>query len=113
MITRATFSLAHYVQIGAPLVKPGGRLLALKGPHLEESQWQEAVDQATEYHLQPPEKREYALPLTEERRLLVMWEKLGSGQPAVIKNNAALTEIWQIFLNLDNSLKGLNDLFGF
>ena len=32
VITRATFPLAHYLEIGAPLVKPGGRLMALKGP---------------------------------------------------------------------------------
>ena len=32
VITRATFTLAHYMQIGAPLVKAGGRLLAMKGP---------------------------------------------------------------------------------
>jgi 16S rRNA (guanine527-N7)-methyltransferase len=77
VITRATFPLAHYMEIGAPLVKPGGRLLAMKGPNLEEAQWQEAVSQAAHYQLQSPEKWEYSLPLTGERRLLVMWEKLG------------------------------------
>ncbi len=46
VITRATFPLAHYLEIGAPLVKSGGRLMALKGPHLEEAQWQEAVARA-------------------------------------------------------------------
>ena len=78
VITRATFPLAHYLQIGAPLVKSGGRLLALKGPHLEEAQWQEAVGRAAQHHCRPPEKHEYTLPLTEERRLLVIWEKLNS-----------------------------------
>ncbi len=76
VITRATFSLDHYIKIGAPLVKPGGRLVAMKGPYLEEAQWQEAVRQAARHHLQPPEKHEYSLPLSEERRVLVIWEKL-------------------------------------
>jgi 16S rRNA (guanine527-N7)-methyltransferase len=80
VITRATFPLAHYLQIGAPLVKEGGRLLAMKGPHLEAIQWQEAVAKAARHSLQPPEKWEYSLPLTGERRLLVMWEKLALGQ---------------------------------
>jgi 16S rRNA (guanine527-N7)-methyltransferase len=75
VITRATFTLAHYVQIGAPLIKAGGRLLAMKGPRLEASQWQEAAGRAAQYHLQPPEKWAYSLPLTQEKRLLVSWTK--------------------------------------
>ncbi len=80
VITRATFPLAHYLEIGAPLVTAGGRLMALKGPLLEAAQWQEAVDRAAQYHCRTPEKYEYSLPLREERRLLVIWEKLGSSQ---------------------------------
>ena len=75
VITRATFPLAQYMEIGAPLVKPGGRLLAMKGPRLEEAEWQEAVGRAARYQLLVPEKYEYTLPLTGERRLLVIWEK--------------------------------------
>ena len=80
VITRATFSLALYMQIGAPLVKAGGRLLAMKGPCLEAAQWQEAVSQAAQHHLQPPEKWNYSLPLTGEGRLLVIWEKTALSQ---------------------------------
>ena len=80
VITRATFSLAHYLEIGAPLVTPSGRVLALKGPRLEAAEWQEVAGRAGQYHLQPPEKHEYLLPLTEERRLLVIWEKFGSSR---------------------------------
>jgi 16S rRNA (guanine527-N7)-methyltransferase len=76
VVTRATFPLDHYMEIGAPLVKPGGRLLAMKGPYLEEAQWREAGRKAARHHLLPPEKHEYSLPLSEERRLLVIWEKL-------------------------------------
>ena len=76
VITRATFPLGQYLALGAPLVKSGGGLLALKGPGLEAGEWQEAVSKAARHHLQPPEKYEYSLPLTEERRLLVIWQKL-------------------------------------
>jgi 16S rRNA (guanine527-N7)-methyltransferase len=75
VITRATFPLGHYLTLGAPLVKAGGRLLALKGPGLEAGEWQEAVDRAATYHLNPPEKQEYILPLSGAPRLLVVWEK--------------------------------------
>jgi 16S rRNA (guanine527-N7)-methyltransferase len=76
VVTRATFPLARYMELGAPLVKPGGCLLALKGPGLDEAEWQAGEDHAAVCHLRPPEKREYTLSLTEERRLLVIWEKL-------------------------------------
>ncbi len=73
VITRATFPLARYLALAAPLVKPGGRLLALKGPHLAAAEWDPAVRLATEYRCQPPEKHPYALPLSAEPRLLVTW----------------------------------------
>ena len=76
VITRATFPLARFLEIGAPLVKPGGRLLALKGPHLEEAQWQEAVTRAPQCGCRTPEKQEYLLPVAEERRLLILWHKV-------------------------------------
>jgi 16S rRNA (guanine527-N7)-methyltransferase len=80
VITRATFPLAQYLEIGCPLVKPGGRLMALKGPGLDDAEWQAAVGRAGKFDCQLPEKWEYTLPLAEERRLLVIWKKLGSSQ---------------------------------
>lgn len=80
VITRATFPLAQYLEMGAPLVKPGGRLLALKGPRLDDAEWQGAAVQAAQYRCWIPVKHEYLLPLAEERRLLVIWRKLGSSQ---------------------------------
>jgi 16S rRNA (guanine527-N7)-methyltransferase len=71
VITRATFPLQDFLEMAAPLVQPGGRVLALKGPGLEDGEWQEAAAK----HLDPLEKVEYSLPLTQERRLLVIWEK--------------------------------------
>jgi 16S rRNA (guanine527-N7)-methyltransferase len=78
VITRATFPLAGYLEIGAPLVEAGGRLLALKGPGLDEAEWLEAMTRAAALNFQTPEKREYRLPLTNERRLLVICPRPGS-----------------------------------
>jgi 16S rRNA (guanine527-N7)-methyltransferase len=78
VITRATFPLTQYIEIGAPLVKPGGRLLAMKGPGLDEAEWQEAVSQGRQDDLRNPEKYEYNLPLAEERRLLIIWDKVNN-----------------------------------
>jgi 16S rRNA (guanine527-N7)-methyltransferase len=80
VITRATFPLARYLEIGGPLVRAGGRLMALKGPGLGDAEWQAAVGRAATYGCRPPEKYEYILPLAEEDRLLVIWKKLGSSQ---------------------------------
>jgi 16S rRNA (guanine527-N7)-methyltransferase len=80
VITRATFPLAQYLGIGAPLVKPGGHLMALKGPNLDEAEWQEAATRAAAYHLQSQEKWAYKLPLVEEQRLLVIWKKERAGR---------------------------------
>lgn len=76
VITRATFPLAHYLELGAPLVKPGGRLLAMKGPRLDEAEWQAGVDRAAACGCGPPAKRDYILPIAEEGRVLVSWPKL-------------------------------------
>lgn len=74
-VTRATFPLARYLALAAPLVKAGGRVLALKGPSLGSGEWQEAVAQAPRNHCQPPARHDYALPQSGERRVLVVWEK--------------------------------------
>jgi len=75
VITRATFPLARFLELGGPLVRPGGRLLALKGPHLDEAQWQAAINQASLYGFGFPVREAYRLPLTHEPRLVVFWEK--------------------------------------
>ena len=67
---------AKTARLAAPLVEPGGRLLALKGPKLDEVEWQEATVQAATCQCRSPEKWKYSLPLTSERRLLVSWKKL-------------------------------------
>ena len=75
VITRATFPLADFLGMAAPLTKPGGRVLAMKGPRLDADQWQAAVDLAGSHQCRSPKRHEYSLPLTGERRLLVIWEK--------------------------------------
>ena len=78
VITRATFPLDRYLELAAPLVKPGGRLLAMKGPHLEASQWQQAEALAARYECQSPRQEDYCLPLSGDRRRLIIWEKLAA-----------------------------------
>ena len=75
VITRATFPLARYLELGAPLVKPGGQLIALKGPGLGEGEWQEAMAPAGKNACGFPARYEYELPLAGEKRWLVVWEK--------------------------------------
>jgi 16S rRNA G527 N7-methylase RsmG len=75
VMSRAAFPLARYLELGAPLVKPGGQLLALKGPGLGEAEWQEAVVQAEKNACGPPARYDYLLPLAQEKRWLVVWEK--------------------------------------
>jgi 16S rRNA (guanine527-N7)-methyltransferase len=76
VITRATFPLSRFLEISAPLVHPGGRLLALRGPHLEEAQWQAAVARAPQCGCRTPENIEYLLPVAAERRLVIIWHKV-------------------------------------
>ena len=76
VITRATLPLDRYVEIAAPLLRPGGRLLAMRGPHLDAAQWQRAMAVAGRCHCRPPRDQEYHLPFSGDRRRLVIWEKL-------------------------------------
>jgi len=76
VVTRATLPLDRYLEIAAPLLRPGGRLLAMQGPHLEAAQWQQAVAAAERCQCRPPRDQEYRLPLSGDRRRLVIWEKL-------------------------------------
>ncbi len=76
VITRATLPLDRYMDLAAPLVRPGGRLLAMQGPHPDTAQWQQAVALAGRYHCEVPSVQEYRLPWSGDPRRLVIWEKL-------------------------------------
>lgn len=73
--SRATFALPRLVELAAPLLLPGGRLLALKGPGLSETEMSRAGTLAQDLGLTPLELLEYNLPLTGEPRLLVRAER--------------------------------------
>ncbi|MGQ9921449.1 MAG: 16S rRNA (guanine(527)-N(7))-methyltransferase RsmG [Desulfobacca sp.] len=76
VITRATLPLDRYMDLAAPLVRPGGRLLAMQGPHLDAAPWQRAAAAAARNHCGPPSLQEYRLPGSGAPRRLVIWEKL-------------------------------------
>ncbi len=76
VITRATLTLEQYLNVAAPLVKPGGRLLAMQGPRQTAVHRQQAAALAGRYHCRPPRQEEYRLPLSGDRRRLLIIEKL-------------------------------------
>jgi len=71
VITRATLPLERFFTLAAPLIFPGGRLLALKGPGMTEREWQAGVRRAPALGLDLPELHSYILPETGEARRLV------------------------------------------
>ena len=77
VISRAAFSLAHFLKLAAPLLLPGGVALALKGPELPAPELAEAEKLAEFLDLGPLEARKYSLPITGEARLLVRARRSG------------------------------------
>jgi 16S rRNA (guanine527-N7)-methyltransferase len=69
--SRATFSLARFLELAAPLLLPGGWALALKGPHLPLEELEGARDRLGPLGLTLLKIEEYYLPLTGEPRLVV------------------------------------------
>ena len=76
VITRATLPLERVFTLAAPLILPGGMLLALKGPGLTEGEWQAWVKKAPALGLSLPEVHSYILPDTREARRLVTAHRL-------------------------------------
>ena len=72
VVSRATFSLADFLKLAVPLLLPGGRLLALKGPQLAAAELEAAADLARRRGLRPFTLHHYNLPLTGEPRILVL-----------------------------------------
>jgi 16S rRNA (guanine527-N7)-methyltransferase len=72
VVSRATFSLARFLKLSAPLLLPGGWVMALKGPHLPEEELKAAAAWQTRLGLGPFELHHYRLPVTGEARVLVM-----------------------------------------
>lgn len=74
--SRAAFSLAHFLDLGAPLLLPGGILLALKGPQLTPAELQAGERRAAVLRLAPLQCHPYNLPLSGEARLLITTRRL-------------------------------------
>jgi 16S rRNA (guanine527-N7)-methyltransferase len=71
VVSRAAFSLARFLELAAPLLLPGGRALALKGPGLAPPELDAAASRLAALGLEPLKLHEYRLPLSGEPRLLV------------------------------------------
>jgi 16S rRNA (guanine527-N7)-methyltransferase len=76
VVSRATFALPRFLELAAPLLAPGGLVLALKGVHLPRGELETAGTAASRLGLGPLEPHKYFLPLSREPRLLVRARKL-------------------------------------
>jgi len=76
VVSRAAFILPRLLELAAPLLAPGGVVLALKGVHLALGELEAAGSAGQLLGLGPLEKHKYALPISGEPRLLVMARKL-------------------------------------
>jgi len=76
VVSRAAFILPRLLELAAPLLAPGGVVLALKGVHLALGELEAAGSAGQLLGLGPLEKHRYALPISGEPRLLVMARKV-------------------------------------
>ena len=76
VVSRATFLLPRFLKLAAPLLAPGGLVLALKGVHPARGELETAGTAASLLDLGPLEQHKYYLPLNGEPRLLVLARKL-------------------------------------
>ncbi len=74
--SRAAFPLARFLELAAPLLLPGGMVLALKGPNLPPPELDGAQKRCPSLGLGPLELYHYLLPLTEEPRALVLGRRV-------------------------------------
>jgi 16S rRNA (guanine527-N7)-methyltransferase len=83
MVTsRATFSLERFLELAAPLLLPGGRALALKGPELPRKEIEAASQRLAALQLGDLEFQKQRLPVTGEARLYVMAKKWEDRRPS-------------------------------
>jgi 16S rRNA (guanine527-N7)-methyltransferase len=73
--SRATFSLKSFLELAAPLLLPGGRALALKGPKLSAPEFEAAQGCLAKAGLEGLELKEYRLPGADETRLVAVATK--------------------------------------
>lgn len=73
VVSRATFKMIDLVKHAFPLLKPGGVLVAMKGPGLEEET--AALDQLKSVPFRIVKDHSFTLPLTGDRRRIVLVDK--------------------------------------
>ena len=78
VVSRATFALPRFLELAAPLLLPGGKAMALKGPSLPARELEKAQQKCFQHGLSPLTVQEYRLPLTGEPRLLVLAHRLAN-----------------------------------
>jgi 16S rRNA (guanine527-N7)-methyltransferase len=76
VVSRAAFLLPRFLELAEPLLAKGGLVLALKGVNLPGLELDAAKSACPLLGLSPMEQREYRLPISDERRLLVMCRKV-------------------------------------
>jgi 16S rRNA (guanine527-N7)-methyltransferase len=81
VVSRATFFLPRLLELAAPLLAPGGWLLALKGANLPGLELETASSAGALLGLGPLKQHKYQLPLSGEPRLLVMAHKVRARPP--------------------------------
>jgi 16S rRNA (guanine527-N7)-methyltransferase len=74
VISRATWKLPEFVAWGRAFLKPGGRLVAMKGADIREER-DAALPVAARMGLAAPAVHEFRLPVTGDRRTLVVFTK--------------------------------------
>jgi len=70
--SRATFPLPDFLKLAAPLLRPGGRALALKGPKLPPAELEAARKRLAGLDMEDLELRDYRLPPDGELRLVAV-----------------------------------------
>jgi 16S rRNA (guanine527-N7)-methyltransferase len=73
---RGVSKLASLVELGAPLLKPGGLLIAYKGPKAGE-ELTEAAKAMKELKMELKERKDFTLPGVNEARVLICLKKVG------------------------------------
>lgn len=79
VVTRATWRLAEFLSLAAPFVKPGGQLLAMKGPKVEQELAQLRTT-ADGLRWSVWRRYGYVLPFGGERREAVIFAQLDASQ---------------------------------
>lgn len=79
VVARAVAPLPVLVELAAPLLANGGRLIALKG-RLDDDEYERSLSAACRVGLGDPQRREFRLPNGREQRVLVSYSRVGDAE---------------------------------